>query len=168
MTLRAEPALKPHALTNPAASSIERRPRETQPTGGRSCTCSEAALAGEQSLPNPANFDSIQVAAKSPLSGRDPETPQTQVLTCVAPIVEATRQHPGSDHSFGRSPSRWIAQDYTVREKYVVDIVSRLKFKPEVDAFASSTNRRCIIWWGEGSSEAEDAFQQIGAPRPYG
>ena len=45
------------------------------------------------------------------------------------------------ERSFGRSHPQWISQNYAVREKYVLDIISKFKLHPEVDAFACRSNR---------------------------
>ena len=62
--------------------------------------------------------------------------------------------------SFGRSPSRWIAETYNVRDEFVRDIVHRFAMRPGVDAFANEKNFRLPRWWGPGSSEAQDAFSR--------
>ena len=78
----------------------------------------------------------------------------------MAPVRVRVISSPGLNRSFGRSPSRWISNNYAVREKYVADMVTRLKFHPEVDAFATQQNTRCVRWWGKESKETEDAFNQ--------
>ena len=55
---------------------------------------------------------------------------------------------------FGRSPARWVAQDYQVRDEYVWDVVRRLGVHPQVDAFADRSNKRFTRWWGKRSAEA--------------
>jgi DNA N-6-adenine-methyltransferase (Dam) len=62
--------------------------------------------------------------------------------------------------SFGRSPARWIAQDYQVRDEYVADVLRRLGVHPQVDAFADRYNKRFPRWWGKRSPEAWDAFEE--------
>ena len=62
--------------------------------------------------------------------------------------------------TFGQARSRWLAVDYFVRTPVVDEIISFFGVKPELDAFASFSNRRCEKWWGPGSPHGEDAFSQ--------
>ena len=87
--------------------------------------------------------------------GRD-GNPQPKRVSQVSPGGHPPQR--ASGRPFGRSPSQWIAQNYAVREKYILDISHRLGVQPEIDVFASRSNRRCARWWGPGSREATDAF----------
>jgi hypothetical protein len=100
------------------------------------------------------------VDAGLPLTG--PGIPLRNVFHVQArnPIpTPPNSQGRSENRRFGRNPSRWIAQDYTVREKYICDIIRRFKVHPEIDVFSSRKTRRCVCWWGPGSREWQDAFQ---------
>jgi hypothetical protein len=61
---------------------------------------------------------------------------------------------------FGRSPNRLINESYSVKDEFVSDIVARFVVTPERDAFATEGNRRFPKWWGPGSPDGRDAFDQ--------
>ena len=73
--------------------------------------------------------------------------------------INALQARGNQGKPFGRSPSRWISQNYAVRERYIYDLSRKLNIHPEVDVFATKSNRRCVRWWGPESPEVEDAFQ---------
>ena len=62
--------------------------------------------------------------------------------------------------TFGRSPARWVSENYYVRTEYVRDIIFRFRVLPTCDAFASHQDFRFPIWWGPLSPFSEDSFSQ--------
>ena len=58
-----------------------------------------------------------------------------------------------------------MSESYAVRDKYVHRIKTLWGLEPEVDGFATEANKRFGCWWGQGSPEGEDAFQQNWAGR---
>ena len=61
---------------------------------------------------------------------------------------------------YGHEPGRWVACDYAVCPAILNEFLDKLEVVPERDAFANKDNKRFDKWYGEGSSDGEDAFQK--------
>ena len=61
---------------------------------------------------------------------------------------------------FGHEPGRWVACDYAVFPDILQEILNGLQVTPDRDAFAKKDNKRFEKWYGEGSPDGADAFEE--------
>ena len=61
---------------------------------------------------------------------------------------------------FGHEPGRWVTCDYAVRADLLQEILEALEVTPVRDAFADKENKRFDKWYGEGSPDGTNAFEQ--------
>ena len=61
---------------------------------------------------------------------------------------------------YEHEPGRWVACDYAVRPPILEDILGKLGFTPEGDAFATEENKRFEKLYGKGSPDGETAFEK--------
>ena len=61
---------------------------------------------------------------------------------------------------YGHEPGRWMACDYAICSTILDEILDKLEVVPEMDDFAKKDNKRFCKWYGEGSSDGEDAFEK--------
>ncbi len=61
---------------------------------------------------------------------------------------------------FGHEPGRWVACDYSVREPELKKILENFGVVPQRDVFVNKENSWFQKWWGPGSPDGEDAFEQ--------
>ena len=61
---------------------------------------------------------------------------------------------------FGHEPGRWVTCDYAVRADLLQEILEALEVTPVRDAFADKENKRFHKWYGEGSPDGTNAFEQ--------
>ena len=81
------------------------------------------------------------------------------MVSQVTQTVNSQGQRDAVTCYYGRAPSRWLREDYFVRNDKVQEVISRLGVTPDIDAFATQSNHRFARWWGPGSAEFGDAFQ---------